>query len=65
MKLRDVREIVERNGLTLVSLERTRHIKARVRRADGRETLQIFACSASDHRGLANREAALRRFARG
>lgn len=65
MKMRDVRQIIERNGLTVVSLVCKRHIKARVRRADGQECLQVFACTGSDHRGLANREAALRRFARG
>lgn len=65
LRLRDVRKIIERNGLEVVSMARTKHIKARVRRADGQESLQVFACSGSDRRGLANREAHLRRFARG
>ena len=65
MKPHDIREMVERNGLALVSVVRNNHFKARVRRADGKESLQVFPCSVSDRRGLANREAALRRFARG
>jgi hypothetical protein len=65
VKPRDVKEMVERCGLRIVVLEHNRHIKARVQRADGAESVQVFPCSVSDHRGLLNREAALRRFARG
>ena len=60
-----IREMIEKAGLTVVSIQTTKHHKARVRRADGTECIQVFSASPSDHRGMLNRQAALRRFARG
>ena len=65
MKLREIERMVEAAGLEIISTEKNCHHKVRVRRADGRESVQVFACTPSDKRGALNRMAALKRFARG
>lgn len=66
LKFREVEQMIEAAGLQVISMERNGHIKARVRRAsDGRESLQVFPSTPSDYRGLKNRVASLRRFAKG
>lgn len=68
IKPREIEQMIEEAGLQVISMVRTNgsHVKARVRRAsDGRESIQVFACTPSDHRANANRRADLRRFARG
>jgi hypothetical protein len=57
--------MIQAAGLSVVSIERSKHIKARVQAPDGRQSLQIFPCTPSDQRALLNRRACLRRFARG
>lgn len=65
IRFRHVEEMVTQAGLEVISMERNSHIKARVRAADGRESVQIFPVTPSDRRGLKNLQASLKRFARG
>lgn len=66
MKAREIREMVEGIGLTLVSLDGNKHWKATVRNTSGREATVIFPRSMGDcHRGFKNKIAQLRQVARG
>lgn len=65
VRFRDVEAIIEKAGLEVISLEKNNHIKARVRAPDGRECVQVFGTTPSDHRGMKNVQARLKRFARG
>lgn len=65
IRFRQVEEMVTKAGLEVLTMEKNCHIKARVRAADGRESVQIFPVTPSDRRGLKNLEASLKRFARG
>lgn len=64
---RDVRRLIEGVGLVLVSLGKPRagHYHVRLARADGTEAMFVLPSTPSDCRGLLNRTAELRRFARG
>lgn len=64
MSIRAIRELVEREGLALVSSTQGKHIKTRVRRGDGREFLVVFPCTSKSKDGLLNKRAELRRLAR-
>ena len=62
---RKLREMVEACGLTLVGEpEVGKHYKFRVRAPDGRETQQTCPVTPSDQRGMQNKMAGLRRFAK-
>ena len=64
---REAKRIAIRVGLEVLAIGNTggTHIKALVRRADGQQAQFIFPATPSDHRGLKNKEAELRRFASG
>lgn len=64
---RDVRRLIEETGCALVCLEkpRTGHYHALVSRPDGVQASFILPGTPSDCRGLLNKAAELRRFARG
>lgn len=65
MKLREIEQMCEKAGLEILSTEKSVHIKVRVRAPDGREGLQVFSSTPGQGRALMNRQAELRRFARG
>jgi hypothetical protein len=65
MKEREIKAMIADAGLTLLDLKVNGHFKARVRAPDGREGVQVFSKSPGGGRGLENRRAELRRFARG
>ena len=58
-------EMVTQHGLTLVSIVRNSHWKARVRTPAGQERSVTFPTSESDHRALKNKSAELRKIAQG
>lgn len=64
---REVRNLVERAGLKLVSCSHTggNHVKATVQRSDGAVFMTIHPLSPSDWRGEKNKLAELKRFAAG
>lgn len=64
---RDVRRLIDETGCSLVSLDkpRTGHYHLRVARPDGLVATFILPSTPSDCRGLLNKTAELRRFARG
>lgn len=64
---REVRKLVERAGLRLVSCAHTggNHVKATVQRPDGAVFMTIHPLSPSDWRGERNKLAELKRFAAG
>jgi hypothetical protein len=62
---RTIRQMVEDAGLAVLSIAKSKHIKVRVRAADGREGLQVFPSSPGKGCAEQNRRAELRRFARG
>lgn len=64
---REVRQLVERAGLTLVSCTHSggNHIKAVVQRQDGSTFISFHPLSPSDVRGEKNKLAELKRFAIG
>jgi hypothetical protein len=70
LKPRVIEQMIEEAGLQVVEMypcsRNSSHTKVRVRRAsDGRESIQVFASTPSDHRAMSNRRADLRRFAKG
>jgi len=62
---REMRDLCQEVGLTILSVETAKHIKVRLAAQDGRTTLYSFSLTPSDRRGLNNARAYLRRFARG
>jgi hypothetical protein len=65
MKLREIEEMVARNGLTIVRIAQSKRIKVTVQRADGATETHAFPRNERDAHALKNREACLVRFARG
>lgn len=64
---RDIAKLIEPTGLALVGLDRPRssHYHLTLRRADGVAAMFILPSTPSDWRGLKNKVAELKRFARG
>jgi hypothetical protein len=65
MNERDIARICEAEGVTLVSVTRGKHWRARIRASDGRERNLNFPCSPSDVRAERNKRRDLRAFAKG
>jgi hypothetical protein len=65
MKLYAIEEMCTRHGLRIVSVEHSKRIKVTLERDDGARETQSFPRTVHEHHALKNREAALRRFARG
>lgn len=63
--LRLIEKLCRDAELEVLGVERGKHLRVRVRAKDGREGLQVFSVSSSDHRTMQNRKSDLRRFARG
>ena len=60
-----VEQMLASHGLSLVSLVRNSHWKARVRTPTGQERSVTFPTSESDYRALKNKSAQLRKIAAG
>lgn len=59
---RNIRRLVKSLGGALLTLEQTKHFRARIQRPDGSELTHVFAVSPSDsYRGAKNAEAQLKK----
>jgi hypothetical protein len=64
---RDFRQMLTQVGATVVSVEPTGsgHVRVTLQASDGRTCRQVFPATPSDHRGVLNMRAAIRRFLNG
>jgi hypothetical protein len=65
VKLRDIEDMVARNGLRVVAITQSKRIKVTVKRDDGKTEIHSFPRTVHERHALKNREAALARFAKG
>lgn len=64
-RIKEVREIAESVGLTVISVETNKHLKIVCETAEGRRFAYFTALTPGDHRGNMNLRADLRRYAMG
>jgi hypothetical protein len=63
--VKDIKAMAEAEGLTVLDITKSKHIKVQVQAPDGRTALIIAATSASDHRATMNQRSRFRKFADG
>jgi hypothetical protein len=63
--IKEVREIAESVGLTVISVEVNKHLKIVCETVDGRRFAYFTSATPGDHRGNLNLRADLRRYAMG